>query len=734
MSNLSAVKIPKATKFATTNLFKAANYTAYPESKTYLVVVDSRVENYEELIRGVKPGSEVLVLDPTRDAIAQITEFLGHYHSINSLHVVSHGREAAVAIGRTELNIDNVETYSSQLQQWGKALGSQGSILLYGCNVAAGESGIKFIEKLSELTGANIAASRNLTGSAALGGDWELEITTGQIDAELAFKPEVLEAYTSVLATLVAETFAGATALGPWIYGTSNGAANPGLTAGGTATGIIPALGTGDAVGSGTLRLTSAVGDQAAFVIYDNPIAATEGIKVTFDLFAYGGNGADGVSFFLIDGTTTPTAAGGFGGSLGYAQTSANGGVPGIAGGYLGIGLDEFGNFANPTESRVGGPGAIQDSITVRGSLATNYGFLANAPVGGLGVDSTVPGRAAARRKVQITLQPTTNQLTVAFDSNNDGVLVPAETIINIPNLTTVNGAIPPTFKFGFASSTGGSTNIHEIANLVVESINPPLLQADIVTTKVSPQFAAPNSNITYTISSTNNGPSPAANVLIQDPLPAGLTFVSASDGGTFNAATGAVTWPLVASLASGTSVTRTIVATVPGTLGASLTNTAFSNSSTFDPNPLNNNGSSTVSQSPVTVALADLVTTKIGPATAIAGTTVSYIISTVNNGPSTATNVTVTDTIVPGLTGVVASNGGTYNGTTGIVTFPAINILSGAPAVENTISFVAPTTGASVSNTASSTSATPDSNPANNNRPSYHKNRVYFGHCWNHS
>ncbi|MCC3548576.1 DUF4347 domain-containing protein [Microcoleus sp. PH2017_24_DOB_U_A] len=110
-SNVSAVKIRKSTNITTTNnlFFKPANSTAYLESKTYLVVVDSRVENYEELIRGVKPGSEVLVLDPTRDAIAQITEFLGHYHSINSLHVVSHGREAAVAIGRTELNIDNLE-------------------------------------------------------------------------------------------------------------------------------------------------------------------------------------------------------------------------------------------------------------------------------------------------------------------------------------------------------------------------------------------------------------------------------------------------------------------------------------------------------------------------------------------------------------------------------------------------------------------------------------------------
>ncbi|MEG3880134.1 DUF4347 domain-containing protein, partial [Microcoleus sp. herbarium19] len=660
MSNLSAVKTPKSTNIASqNNLYfqETASSTAERGAKKNLAVVDTRVENYEELIGGIKAGTEVFVLSPTRGAIEQITEIVAQSRNINSLHIVSHGREAALEIGPTELNIHNIETYSSQLQQWGKALGEQGNILLYGCNVAAGESGIEFIQKLSEIAGANVAASNNLTGSAALGGDWELEIATGQINAELAFEKSVLEAYISVLATLVTETFTGATALGPWIYGTSGGSsANPGLTAG-TVAGILPGLSVpGDTPGSGTLRLTSAVGDQAAFVIYNNPIAATEGIKVTFDLFAYGGDGADGLSFFLIDGATTPTAAGGYGGSLGYAPNTNNAGTPGIAGGYLGVGLDEFGNFSDAGEGRVTGPGALGDSIAIRGSAATNYNFLTNATVP-LGVDSTVPGRAAARRKVQITLQPasalppfTPNQLTVAFDSNNDGVFVPAETIIDIPNLTTVNGAIPPTFKFGFASSTGNSTNIHEIANLVVESVLSPTLSADIETTKIGPQFASPGSNITYTITSRNNGPSPAANLLVQDQLPAGLTLVSASDGGTLNPATGAVTWPLISSLASGTSITRTITATVPvaTTLGTSLTNTAFSNSSTFDPNPANNNGSSTISQSPVTVALADVVTTKTGSATATAGATVSYTISTVNNGPSAATNVTVTDSIVP--------------------------------------------------------------------------------------
>ncbi|MEG3983685.1 DUF4347 domain-containing protein, partial [Microcoleus sp. T3B2] len=664
-----------------TKILRQASYEAETASRKNLAIVDSKVENYQELLRGVKCGTEVILLDRTRDGIEQITEILGQRNSITSLHIVSHGREAAVEIGSTELNIDNLETYSNQLQQWGKALSESASILLYGCNIAAGESGIKFIQKLSEITGANIAASNNLTGSAALGGDWELEITTGQINTEIAFEKEVIEGYTSVLATLAAEEFKNTTAIGPWIYGVGNTlTTNPGLTAGSTQnlSGVIPALGTGDTPGSGTLRLTSNAFQQAAFVIYNNPISATEGLRVTFDFFAYnrgtalfpdrppGDNtllGADGISFFLIDGTATPTEAGGFGGSLGYAQNTNSPASPGIVGGYLGVGLDEFGNFSNGTAGRLPAnpavPGkALPDAVGLRGSQSTAYNFLTSTVVPG-GIDNKDTSiRAEAKRTVQVTLFPTTNsptspnRLTVAFDVNRNGTFDAGETLIDISNLATINGEVPRTFKFGFAASTGGNTNIHEVNNVIVESINRPTLQADVSIVKKGPLFATPNSTITYTITSTNNGPDSAESVLIQDPLPAGLSFVSASDGGTLDSKTRTVIWPAIPTLANRASQTRTITARVPATGGASLTNTAYSTSSTFDPDRGNNNSSQPISQVSTTIvaALADVVTTKTGTAAAAPGETVTYTISTVNNGPSTAANVTVTDSIVPGL------------------------------------------------------------------------------------
>ncbi|MEG4634510.1 DUF4347 domain-containing protein, partial [Microcoleus sp. AR_TQ3_B6] len=563
-----------------------------------LVFIDSNVEDYQSLINGVSPNAEVIILDETRDGIEQITEILGQ-RSITSLHIVSHGREAAVEIGRAELNIDNLETYSNQLQQWGKALNESGSILLYGCNIAAGESGIKFIQKLSELTGANIAASNNLTGSAALGGDWELEITTGQINTDIAFEKEVIEGYTSVLAILVAEGFKDPTVAGPWIYGVGNTVtANPGLTAGpANPNGIIPSLGINDPPGTGALRLTSNAFNQAGFVIYNNAISATGGLRITFDFFAYNRGtvpsadgsllGADGISFFLIDGTATPTQAGGFGGSLGYAQNTSPPAptVPGIIGGYLGVGLDEFGNYSSSVAGqKQGGFSTRQpDTLALRGNESTSYNFLTNTSIA-IGIDQkdeTI--RTNAKRRVQVTLAPPTsatpNRLSVAFDLNGNDSFDAGETLLDIPNLATVNGAVPPTFKFGFAASTGGQTNIHEVNNLLVENIDPPAaVAADVSILKKGPLVATPNSTITYTIIATNNGPNSAQSVLIEDPIPEGLTFVSTDNDGSFNPTTRTVIWPAIPTLPSGQSVTRTITATVPATLspGTALTNTAF--------------------------------------------------------------------------------------------------------------------------------------------------------------
>ena len=170
-------------------------------STSNIVFVDANVTNAQSLIDSVGSDTEVVILDNSRNGIEQITEVLGDRNNLDSIQILSHGNSGSLQLGNSGLNNGNIASYESQLQQWGEALGEDGDILLYGCNVAEGEGGQAFIDRLSEITQADVAASDDLTGSSDLGGDWVLEATTGFIEAPLAFQVDAMSAFNSVLQT-----------------------------------------------------------------------------------------------------------------------------------------------------------------------------------------------------------------------------------------------------------------------------------------------------------------------------------------------------------------------------------------------------------------------------------------------------------------------------------------------------------------------------------------------------
>jgi Ca2+-binding RTX toxin-like protein len=184
-----------------------AHSTLTPSHQVATVVfVDAGVDNYQQLVDGVIPSAEVFVLDREADGIEQISQVLQQRQDIGAVHIVSHGAPGCLYLGNSQLSLDTLNRYATQLQQWDVA-----NLLLYGCNVAAGDAGEEFIEKLQALTGADIAASKTMTGSAAKGGNWELEVTTAKAVATLAFEPATLKNYSAILGTL---TGAGAV----WYY------------------------------------------------------------------------------------------------------------------------------------------------------------------------------------------------------------------------------------------------------------------------------------------------------------------------------------------------------------------------------------------------------------------------------------------------------------------------------------------------------------------------------------
>ena len=221
----------------------------------------------------------------------------------------------------------------------------------------------------------------------------------------------LLQALGAHAQVVVSDTLTGTSSSYPWTA--LNGAC---LTAGNN-TGTIPACvglpyyGGATQVGGttgrlpdadkfGALRLTNGATDnggggtnQTGAVVSSFTFPTSEGIKVTWTSVSYGGNnynntGADGLSFFLADAGVVNTAnpngsippsVGALGGSLGYSCSNGNGTYDGVVYGYLGVGIDEFGNFANPGDNTDTGPGFQANRIGVRGYGYTSWAGLSSA-------------------------------------------------------------------------------------------------------------------------------------------------------------------------------------------------------------------------------------------------------------------------------------------------------------------------------------------------------------------
>jgi RHS repeat-associated protein len=172
-----------------------------------IVFVDAALKDWENFLAGLDRNVETVWLDPLADGLTQIAahlvqnqipslpplESLSQFSEpswsvpimpqpYDAIHIISHGSSGQLKLGATLLNAQNLSTYQEQLQRIGTALTDSGDLLLYGCNVAEGPSGEQFIKILAELTSADVAASKDLTGAGALGGNWILEAETGVIE------------------------------------------------------------------------------------------------------------------------------------------------------------------------------------------------------------------------------------------------------------------------------------------------------------------------------------------------------------------------------------------------------------------------------------------------------------------------------------------------------------------------------------------------------------------------
>ena len=228
-----------------------------------------------------------------------------------------------------------------------------------------------------------------------------------------------------------------------------------------------------DHIGSGALQLTQSATNHQGFAVYTAPLPTANGLQVTFTDATFGGSspGGNGIALFFADASLPmPTAPGGNGGAaLGYETL---GGTPGIAGAYLGVGLDEFGGFSSGN----GGPGTIPETITVRGAAASGYQYIgtatnSNGQAASLPFALDAPSastRPAGAPTARVTLLAS-GQLTVELDHHDGNGFQTyfSKMIVNVGG----QPALPQQVYLGFSSATGGAFENHQVLGLTVSAL-----------------------------------------------------------------------------------------------------------------------------------------------------------------------------------------------------------------------------------------------------------------------
>jgi len=178
-----------------------------------LVFVDTDTPDYQLLVDDLLSNSneerqiEVILLDNSSDGIAQITQTLSDYSELDAVHIISHGREGSIDLGGARLEFDTLLANRTAIQAWGGALSENGDFLIYGCNLAANADGQSLVNALGRLTGADVAASDDLTGNVALGGDWDLEYRSGVVETSIAFSANLQQHWLGQLASPAGSEF-----------------------------------------------------------------------------------------------------------------------------------------------------------------------------------------------------------------------------------------------------------------------------------------------------------------------------------------------------------------------------------------------------------------------------------------------------------------------------------------------------------------------------------------------
>ena len=146
-----------------------------------LVIIDPSVASDFDFSAAIPTGAELVVLDPAADAVSQISDILSNRSGLNSVHLISHGQPGQLQLGQDRVDAETVAKRAAEFTRWKASFASGGDLLIYGCDVAAGDLGQTFLNRIAHITGLDVAASIDRTGSAGHEADWDLEQTIGSV-------------------------------------------------------------------------------------------------------------------------------------------------------------------------------------------------------------------------------------------------------------------------------------------------------------------------------------------------------------------------------------------------------------------------------------------------------------------------------------------------------------------------------------------------------------------------
>ena len=469
----------------------------------------------------------------------------------------------------------------------------------------------------------------------------------------------------------------------------------------------------------GWLRLTNAATGQATNILNNTAFPSSTGFQVSFDFRQSGGiaykgqpgensGTGDGIAMYLVDGSQTKATAGAPGSGLGYAaggtgQTGTAGqtcSTPGVSGGYLGLGLDAFGNFASPNFGNGGGQNLGGSEIGLRGSgngcqdtYANRYHWVTGTPATlRTGPASTTTGGTdpagvanSQYKRVSITVVPSPGQVqvTVAMSALKLKTDVPGPmtqvfqgTLYDNQNQVP----IPATLKLGFSASTGAATDFHDIRNIQVASLtDTSITKALSKSTQGQNGYPTgtfmPGDPISFDLTATNNGPTeisaaPNGVARVFDDLSSlpisGVSWKCSAVGGATCANGSGGTGPVVSqdwTGPAGSSVTVTVKGNVTASPG-SYTNTAilptdFANNAIDPDNPwaqadggnIDTNLANNTASAGFTVIAPHFTQVKTANKASYAvGEPITYTVLVTNDGTGTGT-ATFTDQAPAGVT-----------------------------------------------------------------------------------